>query len=73
MSVLVGLERKRAELERERADQAIAETERQTVIAGQATAQTRQMIQSMVRSGMAVEQVALVTGMAIDVVKGYLE
>jgi hypothetical protein len=71
--VLVGLERKRAELERERADQAIAETERQTVIAGQAMAQTRQMIQSMVRSGMAVEQVALVTGMAIDVVKGYLE
>jgi Uma2 family endonuclease len=63
----------RAELERERAERAIAETERQTVIAGQAMAQTRQMIQSMVRSGMAVEQVALVTGMAIDVVKGYLE
>jgi hypothetical protein len=33
----------------------------------------QQMIQSMVRSGMAAEQVALVTGMAIDVVKGYLE
>jgi hypothetical protein len=73
MSVSVGLERKRAELERERADRAIAETERQTVIAGQAMAQTQQMIQSMVRSGMAAEQVALVTGMAIDVVKGYLE
>jgi hypothetical protein len=43
------------------------------VIAGQAMAQTQQMIQSMVRSGMAAEQVALVTGMAIDVVKGYLE
>jgi Uma2 family endonuclease len=64
---------KRADLEYERAERAIAETERQTVIAEQAMAQQQQMIQSMVRSGMAVEQVALVTGMAIDVVKDYLK
>jgi hypothetical protein len=43
------------------------------VIAGQARAQMQQMVQSMVRSGMAAEQVALVTGMAIDVVEGYIE
>jgi hypothetical protein len=31
------------------------------------------MVQNMVRSGMAVEQVATVTGMAIEVVTGYLD
>jgi hypothetical protein len=31
------------------------------------------MVQNMVRSGMAVEQVAMVTGMAIEVVTGYLD
>jgi Uma2 family endonuclease len=55
-----------ADRQRLRADQA---EER----ADQAEEQLRGMVQNMVRSGMAVEQVAMVTGMAIEVVTGYLE
>lgn len=65
------LEAERANLEANRAQEAIAEAQRQTVLTQQAMAQTQGMIQSMVRSGMAVEQVALVTGMAIDEVRRY--
>jgi Uma2 family endonuclease len=55
-----------ADRQRLRADQAEEQL-------NQAENQLRMMVQNMVRSGMAVEQVATVTGMAIEVVTGYLD